>query len=116
MIKRDPERYRRMQVPHVDSETAALAFEDFCNAVDAAREKFKIADVLVIACIRAMVPGPEGVNAEGEGIVSLSLGDPSLSESLAAYAYGQLKKERELDMERILAGGKKNVLRSSRAQ
>lgn len=112
MFGPNPECYRRMQVPHEDSEAAAKAFDDFCKAVDDAREKFKIADVLIVSRIRAMIPGPGGEPAEGEGVMAFSLGDPTLSESMAAYAYGHYKRVREEHLAQLLSGSKKTRVRS----
>lgn len=107
MFGPNPERYLRMQVPHEDSEAAAQAFDDFCEAVDAAREKFKIADVLIVSRIRAMMPATDGTKVEGEGVMAFSLGDATLAESLAAYAYGHYKRKREEHLAQLLSGNKK---------
>lgn len=96
----NPKRFREMQEPHESSEVMAKSFDEFFKVVEAARLKFRVAEVEIVAVMKALTDGGQ----EGEAMLRMHLGDPLRAESMAAFAYGTLKREREEMIATLLSG------------
>jgi hypothetical protein len=81
----DPDLYARLSVPYKTKEEAKASVEEFFRFVNAAREKCRIPELLVMALVR--------VEGEPETSVRLVRGDSLVLPKLAAIAYGLAKQD-----------------------
>ena len=87
---KDPMLYRRLSEPHASLVDLDTALDGFSNELRVIREKYKIADVVVVILSNAM----DG--AEEKQIATMGHhGDPSRTEMMLAWALGQERRQRE---------------------
>lgn len=91
----DPSNYAKMAVPFKDSEAANKAITAFYAELLEIREKHRMMDVLCV--IRVAVGG-------GIGMTHSAIGAESCMESLAAYAYGATRANRERQIHDLMGG------------
>lgn len=96
-VTQDPERWLRCQEPHESQEASDAALDAFLDDVSAAREKHRIAEVVILT--GTIFPGEDG-NPQLFAGMSRFGSDEKMAEMIA-YAYGQivapkLKKLQEL--------------------
>ncbi len=97
-FKSDPARYREASIPHESEAAANEAIANFDKAVGELRVKYQIKDVLVIYGVAIL--GDNG--GEYAAMGSMALGNQTLWESMAAYAYGREKAAREQRIGKLL--------------
>jgi hypothetical protein len=85
-VTRDPATYRSMLEPHASAAEADQALNDFVEDVRAARAKYKLPNVLIVADVNYMNDGEET-----SGRVCVNIGDSHHGYPLAAFAYGYEK-------------------------
>lgn len=98
--KADPDRYRMCSEPFADSDEADRAVRAFCDELEAARVKHRIADVSYIIQDSMQTESGE----PGMFIITGHQGDSMKREAMLAYALGQCQKERETLIAELLAG------------
>lgn len=103
----DPKRYRRMCEPFPSLEATQDAITAFFNDVEAAREKHRIADVILIAEVVH-----EADNTEVRGSSTLLLGDSTRALPILAREYGRHSQLHEDMMAKLTAGARKRVRES----
>lgn len=96
----NPARYREMSIPHESPEKLAENVEGFNAAVEEARIKYRMRDVLIVAESSAI--GENG--KEGEFISTSHFGDQMKAVALAAYLYGKLRTRFEEILSQELKG------------
>ena len=96
----DPSKYREISKPFVDGNEANQAITQFVNDVQAAREKHRIPDVVILCEISHLLD-----EVEVRGHSSASFGDSSKTLTMIARAYGseQTKHEQMLQVITSLA-------------
>jgi hypothetical protein len=110
LFEPNPERYLRMKQPHETHAAASEAMDKFYEAIESAREQFRIANVLVVI----QVPYLAATGEEVEGMASSFLGDARLAEALAAYGYGQEAANRQEMMAKLMKHAGASFVRRSR--
>ncbi len=91
--------FREMSQPHESREALQAAHQVFFDEVLELRKKYKIAHVLLIYA--------DSYEADGKELELLGasmIGNSMRSESMAAYAYGSLKRQREELLAKMLSG------------
>lgn len=101
--KKDPELYRRMSEPYADLDAANDAFNGFFKELYDLREKHRIADVHIVASVPIMT-----ADGETASLVRFHIGDSMKAESMLAYAFGSEQAQRESEVLRMLAQGKRS--------
>ena len=96
----DPENYRLMSQPFENGEAANKALDAFFEAVREARQKHRIADVVVLAMVSAG-------EKDAKAIAQSTLGDDTNVEGICAWAYGRAAAEREARMASLHRQGRK---------
>ena len=94
------ERYRKAAEPHESPEAANEALAAFYEAVGELRVKHRMRDVLVI-CSVALV---EADGTEACGMSTIGYGSQHVWESMAAYAYGRERSNRETRTRELMTG------------
>ena len=99
--KPNPELFIEMNQPFDSSETAKTALGAFITDVMVAREKHKVTNVLLTMQVPTLCEG----GGSGDLAVSFLLGDSEKGERMAAIAYGEMKKTRDIRMAKLLKNG-----------
>lgn len=86
----NPKLWREMQEPHASIEAANEASRGFYEELGALREKYRMADLLVVCRVRVVIDGDER-----EALTPTFYGEWLRAESMAAYAYGHYAGERQ---------------------
>lgn len=86
----NPKLWREMQEPHESIEAANNASKAFYEELGVLREKYRMADVLVVCRVRVAIDGDER-----EALTPTFYGEWIRAESMAAYAYGHYASERQ---------------------
>lgn len=95
------DKYFLFSQPFKSPDVANAAIDAFRLDVESAREKYGIADVLVI--VRVPTRYPDGL---GTAETNFSWGDVQEREAMAARALGAIQAERRAMINKLLAGGK----------
>jgi len=101
---KNPALYRRMSEPFADGDTANTAIQAFFDDVDAAREKHRIADVLVLVEANMMTG-----NEETRGGAQLFRGDRANVLPMLARSYGEQRQIHEDDIALLMASSRRRV-------
>jgi len=96
----DPDNYRRMSEAFASPAEADAALEAFSEDVRAARQKHRIADVLVAVCVNIKYEDGH----EGQAFSMSQHGSVLVAEPLAAYAYGRAVEQRRESIGKLLKG------------
>ncbi len=99
----DPSNYLALCAPFANADEANAALTAFYEDVRAARNKHRIADVLVVTSTNVNYKDAPGF---GVAICFSHNGDSMKAEGMAAYAYGQSQAEHREAMNLLLAGKK----------
>ena len=99
-MSNNPARYRRMCEPHESLDAANAAVQKFWEAVEKAREEYRIADVTVLA---EVVYGEDEARAQAD----LHLGSSLQRLPMIARAYGQVREAYDQMVTRIVEGARK---------
>lgn len=94
---KNPTRYREMSVPHESDDALQDAMKAFHADVEAARVKYRIADVVVITMARWVDEEGE----ETEGVSQFSFGDSLRVLPMIAHCYGREKANHDALMARL---------------
>lgn len=87
--KHDPNNYRAMSVPFDSAEKANDSIRAFFAAVEEARKKHRMREVLVIVEVAIQYPGEEDeMFDEADARASAYFGNSSRAEGIAQYAAG----------------------------
>ena len=100
----DPENYRAMSVPHASRDEVNEALTKFYEAVRAARNECRIADVTMVITTPVMYP-----DGESRVLLSFHLGDGNNRESMLAYAFGNAQADRRAQINKLLSGDQKSL-------
>ena len=98
--KNDPANYRAMSIPHDNLDAANAAWSAFYADVFAARQRHRIADVLVVAALNFSDEGKEQ-----SAPVCSSMGNPRTAAERAAFAYGHETNEHDRRLAEAIKGG-----------
>ena len=93
------EKYRELSEPFPDADAANDAVEKFYAAMSAARDEFKIPDVLCVISLSVQYE-----SGEGEAITYFQAGDAARTQVMAAYVYGQEQQKQREELNRLLSG------------
>jgi hypothetical protein len=99
-VKRDPTLWREMQEPHESLSATNAAVEGFFEELGALREKYRLADVVVVG--RVVYLDEQG--GEVEAMTTSVYGESLRAESMAAYAYGSFAAKRQRAISDMLSG------------
>jgi hypothetical protein len=102
-FKSDPDNYAKLSVPHDSPEKANEQLALFVEDVSHARQKFGIADVLVVMKDSAIYPDGK----QGEFMTYHQMGNQIYGEAMAAYLFGCMQSERREMMSKLLGGKSK---------
>lgn len=103
-MKDDPKHYREISVPFASSEDANVALHAFFSEVEAARNKHRIADVVVLCEVSHELDGHEV-----RGSASSSYGDSSRVVEIVARAYGSESARHEDRMALLMANARRTA-------
>jgi hypothetical protein len=99
-IKKDPENYAKMSIPFENEDEANKALSGFHEELSELRKKYKIPDVLIV--IKGSMKLEDGEC--GDFVNHSHFGSSLNMLSMAAYAFGQLKREQEELISKLAAG------------
>lgn len=99
VITNDPENYRKMSEPHETPDMANEAIKNFYADVEVARNKHKIANILII--IKDSAKYTDG--NVGQFMQHSKYGNSLNFEPMAAYGYGKTQAEHREMINKILA-------------
>lgn len=102
----DPAKYRRNSEPFPSVEASNEALAAFFAEVQAARDRHRIADVIVLCEVNVMTD-----DGEIRGGASSFLGDSTKQLPILAREYGAARERFEEDLGRIIAAARKSVRR-----
>ena len=98
------ELYTRLQKPFESEEEAKKSMNMFFKDVEAARERWLIADVHTIVMMNV-----QGENGLMRGMTSQHLGDSSRGRDMCAWAYGQEKEYHKRCLAALEEQGRQSV-------
>ena len=99
-IKKDPENYHLMSVPHEGDDAANKALESFYDELSELRKKYKMRDVFVI--VYDSIKYEDG--KVGEFMNCSAYGASVNQLPMTAFAYGSEKKNHDEMMAKMLSG------------
>lgn len=102
-MKNDPKNYEKMSAPHESPEAAQVAMDGFFDAVRRARQKYRIADVLVVLATNA-----KGADGQTQSLATYGqYGNSAASVPLALHVVSQERLRAAaplLAIERLIEG------------
>lgn len=99
----DPALFREMSEPHESPEKAGEALEAFYDDVRAARQKYRIRNVMIVGEVTMIIDGEHS-----QAMSYQTCGEITAAEMLAAYAMGYARKERQVLVAKAQAHGEKS--------
>lgn len=95
----DPDNYRKLCEPFASVDEANENVTAFWDAFYELRNKYRLADVTVVARINVVHASGD----EGDAVLTMHAGDSLRKEPMLAYAFGEAQAEREEQTAKLMA-------------